>query len=350
MPVSSSAEVSPEVPAGLSARDHEYVSVVIPCYNEERFIGKALNNLANQYDHEFYEIVIVDGMSTDKTREVIKQFQQSHPRLSIRIVDNPARHIPKALNLGIAAARGDIILRMDAHAVPSHGYVQRCVALVRKNSEYVVGSPTIVCPGAETLMARAIAIAVSHPFGIGDATYRLKSGKAAQEAVDTVAFGSFRKSLWQELGGFNEELLTNEDYDFNYRVRARGGTVLLDRAEHCDYFARTTLSQVASQYSRYGQWKARMLKLHPQSIRWRHFVAPLFVASIVLLGLFGIVWHPAWWLLGIGMSLYLVLGLVLGRQSGPKSFLLTLLMPVVFLTIHLSWGTSFFVGLSRSAR
>jgi succinoglycan biosynthesis protein ExoA len=350
MVVSSSAEFPRQVASRPSTPGAEYISVVIPCYNEARFIGKALNNLADQYDHKFYEIIVVDGMSDDKTREVITQFKESHPGLSIRIVDNPARNIPKALNLGIAAARGDIILRMDAHAVPSHGYVRRCVDLVRKNNDSVIGSPCIVCPGAETLMARAIAIAVSHPFGIGDAKYRLKSGKATQEPVDTVAFGSFTKGLWQELGGFNEDLLTNEDYDFNYRVRARGGVVLLDRAEHCDYFARSTLFELASQYFRYGQWKARMLRLHPQSIRWRHFVAPLFVASLMLLGALGIVWPVAWLLLGLELSAYLGLGLLFGRQSGPGAVLLTLLLPVVFLTIHLSWGSSFFIGLLHPSR
>ncbi|HEY6118716.1 MAG TPA: glycosyltransferase family 2 protein, partial [Pyrinomonadaceae bacterium] len=266
---------------------------------------------------------------------------------------NPARNIPSALNLGIAASRGNLILRMDAHAVPSKGYVRRCVDLLTSDRAAVIGAPCHVCPGADNLISQAIAAAVSHPFGIGDAKYRLRDGKVAQEPVDTVAFGAFRKSLWRELGGFNEDLLTNEDYDFNYRVRARGGLVLLDRSEHCDYYARSTLRELTSQYFRYGQWKARMLKLHPQSIRWRHFVAPLFVASLVLFGLLGLAWRPIWLLLGLELASYLILGLILGRQRHRqwiKGFLLTLLMPVVFLTIHLSWGTSFFMGLVRRTR
>ena len=350
MIASTSAENPAQIGSEHQVPDTESISVVIPCYNEERFIGKALQNLCNQYDNDSYEIIVVDGMSDDKTREVIEQFKQSHAALSIRIVDNPARDIPKALNLGIAAAKGEIILRMDAHAVPSLGYVRRCADLVRGNSNSVIGAPCHVCPGAETLMARAIAVGVSHGFGIGDAKYRLRAGKAAQEAVDTVAFGSFKKSLWQQLGGFNEELLTNEDYDFNYRVRAQGGLVLLDRSEHCDYFARTTLFELAAQYFRYGKWKARMLRLHPKSIRWRHFVAPLFVGSIIVLGMLGIVWHAAYLLLALELTTYFSLGLLLGRQRGPDAVPLTLLMPIVFLTIHLSWGTSFFIGLVRPSK
>ena len=328
----------------------ESVSVVIPCYNEERFIGKALENLADQYDIECYEIVVVDGLSEDRTREAIAQFQERRPEVVIRVLDNPARNIPTALNIGVASARGEIVARMDAHAVPSAGYVRRCVEVLRENEWGVVGMPCHVRPGANTLLARAIAIAVSHPFGIGNAKYRLQEGKTQQESVDTVAFSCFRKKLWEELGGFNEELLTNEDYDFNYRVRLRGGTVLLDRAEHCDYFARATLRSLSGQYFRYGQWKARMLMLYPRSIRWRHLVAPMFVASIVLLLLLGLFWPTAWWVLGLELLAYFSLALVLSWQRGhgeADRLPLTLILPLVFLTIHLSWGVSFFLGLVR---
>ncbi len=331
----------------------EHVSVVIPCYNEERFIGKALENLAHQYDKDRYEIIVVDGLSNDRTREVVAQFMQAQPAIVVRVLDNRARNIPAALNIGVAAARGEIIARMDAHAVPSLGYVRRCVEVLRQNITGVVGMPCHVRPGADTLIARAVAIAVSHPFGIGDAKYRLQEGKTGQEPVDTVAFSCFRKQLWKELGGFNEELLTNEDYDFNYRVRLRGGVVLLDRAEHCDYFARATLGGLAVQYFRYGQWKARMLRLHPRSIRFRHLVAPVFVASVLVLTLVGMFWPPALWLLGLEVAAYLTLALLLGRQRGRgmlDGLALTLVMPLVFFTIHLSWGSSFFLGLVRKLR
>jgi len=210
------------------------VSVIVPCYNEERFIGKALANLAEQYWLENYEIIVVDGMSDDRTRAVVEDFQQTHPDLSLRLLDNPERNIPRALNRGIAAARGEIIARMDAHAAPSSGYIRRCVEVLGEGNAAVVGMPCRVRPGADTLTARAIAIAVSHPFGIGDAKYRLGSDlekSETQEDVDTVAFACFRKSLWSELNGFDEGLLTNEDYEFNYRTRARGGRVVLDRLD-----------------------------------------------------------------------------------------------------------------------
>src|ERR1700687_5108762 len=140
----------------------EQVSVVIPCYNEERFIGKALHNLADQYDPERYEIVIVDGRSEDQTREAIAEFCRARPEIDVMLIDNPARSISTSLNLGIDAARGDIIARLDAHAFASPGYIRRCVEVLREN-DGVMGLPCLVRPGAETPMAKAIARAVSHP-------------------------------------------------------------------------------------------------------------------------------------------------------------------------------------------
>lgn len=328
------------------------VSVIIPCYNEERFIGKALENLANQYSSEDYEIVVVDGLSDDHTRKVVEEFQQSHPELSIRLVDNPARQIPHALNLGIAAARGEIIARIDAHAAPSAGYISRCVELLEEGRAAVVGMPCCVQPGADTVMARAIAIAVSHPFGIGDAKYRLSvttdRGEATQEFVDTVAFACFRKSLWSELGGFDEKLLTNEDYDFNYRVRLRGDKILLDRSQHCDYFARTTLRNLAAQYLRYGAWKARMIRRRPRSMKLRQLVAPAFVSSIVLLSVLGFWRAIGWKMLAVECAAYLALAFWFAYQSSLKrneNLPVMTMIPLTFLAIHVSWGTSFLWGL-----
>ncbi len=336
-----------------SADGFETVSVVIPCYNEERFIGKALEQLADQFESDRYEIIVVDGMSDDRTRRVIEEFKTRRSDLSVSVVDNPARNIPTALNLGISAARGNIIARMDAHAVPSDGYIRRCVEVLRAGTAGAVGMPCMVRPGADTLVARAIAAAVSHSFGIGDAKYRLGAGGPVQEAVDTVAFACFRKSLWKELGGFNEALLANEDYDFNYRIRESGRPVILDRAGHCDYFARTTLGALAFQYLRYGGWKAEMIRLQPKSIRLRHLVAPIFVCSLVLLFLGGFLWRWMWALLMLEVAVYLVAALVAGFQAARRAgggVALILLMPVVFATIHLAWGSSFLRRLIWSTR
>src|SRR5215472_13566317 len=201
-------------PAGTDATPllMETVSVVIPCYNEERHIGAALENLADQYEHDRYEIIVVDGMSRDGTRAAIAAFQQAHPDIALKLIDNRSQTIPAALNLGAAAARGSIIARLDAHAVASPGYIRRLVEVMSQDGVGVAGMPCRVRPNDDTDMARAIALAVSHSFGIGDAKYRLPVGDAPQEAVDTVAFACFRKQLWSDLDGFDETLLANEDY------------------------------------------------------------------------------------------------------------------------------------------
>jgi len=321
------------------------VSVVIPCFNEQRFITSVLENLANQYDRDRYEIIVVDGRSTDRTREVVAEFAERNPEVCIQIVDNPARNIPTALNLGIAAAIGDLIVRMDAHSVPSDGYVRRCVERLSSGTVSVVGMPWRIKPGADSQSARAIAVAVAHPFGIGDAQYRLQVPEA--RLVDTVPFGSFKKSLWMELGGFNEELLANEDYDFNYRVRKRGGQVLLDPTEHCDYYARATLQDLAAQYARYGHWKAQMVKLQPLSIRARHLVAPAFVTSLLGFGLLSI-WsaHARVALLAVLGTYFLCSGFV-AVSLAVRAHELKLIPFIVasFFCIHVTWGLSFLKGL-----
>jgi len=310
---------------------------------------KALEQLAGQYENGDYEIIVVDGMSEDETRARINQFTLDHPDVPVKIIDNPKRHIPGALNLGVMAASGEIIARMDAHAAPSRGYIQRCVEVLRQPSVGVVGMPCHIEPGADTLLARAIASGVSHKFGIGDATYRLREGKSLQEEVDTVAFACFRKSLWTKLNGFDETLLTNEDYEFNYRVRSGGDKVLLDRTGHCEYFARTTLSALANQYSRYGRWKAQMVRRRPESVKPRHLIAPLFVASLLLLSLAGFFTRWAWWLLAIEIGLYLLCSLIAGWSAARKvnqGLAMILLMPLVFGTIHICWGGNFLLGLA----
>ncbi|MDT5293291.1 MAG: hypothetical protein QOJ76_171 [Acidobacteriota bacterium] len=330
--------------------------MVVPCFNEERFIGEVLENLARQRSGgEQFEIIVVDGMSTDGTRRVVERFIETHPKADVRLVDNPSRHIPAALNRGIAAARGHFIARMDAHAVPSANYLRDCLAQLRRADVSVVGMPCRIRPGADTSVARANSLAVSHPFGIGDAKYRTAAGGdggSSSRFVDTVPFGVFTKELWRRLGGYNEDLLTNEDYDFNYRVRRGGGGVLLDTSGYCTYFARPTFGALARQYFRYGRWKARMVRLHPRSIKPRQLVAPAFVCALVVFGALGWWLAPARLLLALVLAAYAALAftsaLQLARREGEWKLLP--LLPVSFLLIHLAWGGGFLLGLLRAPR
>ncbi|NMD28018.1 MAG: glycosyltransferase family 2 protein, partial [Chloroflexi bacterium] len=226
------------------------VSVIVPCRNEERTIRLLLEAIMGQsFPQEALEIIIADGMSTDSTRAVIAEFQATHPDLRLRVVDNPKRNIPAAVNAGIREAEGELLLRLDAHSVPHEEYIERCHAALMEGLADVVGGVWEIQPQENTWAARSIASAAAHPLAVGDAQYRY-SKQAGY--VDTVPFGAFRRELVQRVGLYDESLLSNEDYEFNTRVRQAGGKIWLDPQIRCVYFARRNLKELASQYWRYG--------------------------------------------------------------------------------------------------
>ncbi len=221
-----------------------FVSIIVPCYNEETTILHLLDAvLAQTYPRAQMELVISDGMSTDLTRDVVAGFQKEHADLAVRVVENSARTIPSGLNQAIRESRGEIIVRLDAHSMPIPEYVERCVAAHEAGMGDNVGGVWEIRAGAPTWVANAISFAAAHPLGVGDAMYRLN---AKAGAVDTVPFGSFRRSLIEKIGAFDETLLANEDYEFNTRVRESGGTVWLDPSIRSVYFSRSTFGKLAS--------------------------------------------------------------------------------------------------------
>lgn len=315
------------------------VSIIIPCYNEEATIGNTLSAILGQtFPCSEMEVVISDSMSTDRTRAVIADFQAAHPELKVQVVQNIARIIPAALNRAIEAARGDFIIRMDAHSKPYPTYVENCHRALVDGKGDNVGGVWEIQPGSSSWEAAGIAAAASHPFGAGDAAYRLNPSAGA---VDTVPFGSFRRSLIDEIGPFDETLLSNEDYEFNVRVRKAGKVVWLDPSIRSVYFARPDFGALARQYWRYGFWKARMLQRYPETLRWRQALPPAFVAGVIILLLFSF-WMPARIILGAVLLVYTMLllaaGLLLAVRRKMPSLLLSFSLAVV--VIHFSWGTA----------
>jgi succinoglycan biosynthesis protein ExoA len=323
------------------------VSVIIPCYNEEATIRLMLQALLGQsYPREALEVVIADGLSTDRTREEVAAFKQQNPDLALRVVDNPRKNIPAGLNIALAAARGSVIVRMDAHSVPCPDYIARCVADLEEGLGDNVGGVWDIRAGGPGWIARSIAAVAAHPLGVGDARYRYTSQAGA---VDTVPFGSFYRKLVERIGQFDESLLTNEDYEFNVRVRRNGGKVWLDPAIRCEYYAREDLAALARQYWRYGYWKQRMLRRYPGTIRWRQALPPLFVLSILVL-IFLAVWLPiARLALALGLALYCLVLFLAGLQLAlcKKSLFLLIGVPLGIATMHVSWGSGFLWSLIR---
>jgi glycosyltransferase involved in cell wall biosynthesis len=317
------------------------VSIIVPCYNEQATIRLLLDAIRRQtFAAGEMEVVIADGMSTDGTREAIAAFQQQFPDLTIRVVDNPLRAIPSGLNRAIEAARGLILLRLDAHSQPYPDYVERCVKALQEGRGDNVGGVWEIRPGANTWIARSIAAAAAHPLAVGDALYRHARHAAY---VDTVPFGSFKRDLIERIGAFDETLLTNEDYEFNARIRKAGGRIWLDPSIRSVYFARSTLKELARQYWRYGYWKWRMLRRYPQTLRWRQALPPLFVLSILILAGFS-PFLP--WMRTLLAALLLIYGAVMlaagwrtaVRQKTPY---LLIGLPLVIPVMHLSWGGGF---------
>lgn len=330
------------------------VSVIVPCFNEQETIHLLLEAVYTQsYPRDQIEVIIADGMSTDLTRVRIASFQQQHPDLTIRVVDNRKRVIPSALNRAIENAQGEIIIRLDAHSVPSPDYIEFCLAALQAGCGENVGGVWLVRPGNDTWIAGAIAVAASHPLGVGDALYRL-GGKA--RAVDTVPFGAFRRTLVDQIGPFDENLLTNEDYEFNTRIRQARGTIWFDPDIRSTYFSRPNLRMLARQYSRYGYWKVQMLRRYPNTMRWRQFLPPVFVATLTILLLLAPWIEIARLVLSIQIGIYIFVLLAAGiiQSIQKRDPTLVIGLPAAISTMHLSWGASFLWGIiappSRSDR
>ena len=341
----------PPVASGETDPMAERVAIVVPCLNEAERIGALLDGI-RAMDAPPSQVVVVDTGSSDATRDLIGQYQHRYPDLPISLLHRPGLGVAAAVNAGIETARGDIIVRLDGHSCPRPDYVRRALTALRETGAAVVGGVWDIRPGGTTRGAEAIAYAVSHPLGAGNAAYRTGGDSEVSREVDTVPFGCFRKETWLAVGGFNEALLTNEDYEFNYRVRTRGLAVVLDARMRCIYFARATLVGLASQYFRYGWWKARMVRLHPRSLRWRQ-VLPAGLApalgALVVLALRWPAWRPApVVLLAVYGVMVCLAAIDLSRRRGRWDLLAAL--PAAFMVVHWSWSVGFGIHVVTGGR
>lgn len=320
------------------------VSIIVPCYNEESTIQLLLDAILKQdFPIKNIEVIIADAFSQDKTREKIAEFADDHSPLTIKVVDNPKRTIPAAINAAASAANGEYLVRLDAHSMPYPNYISTCIRDLEDGKGENVGGAWEIKPGADTPIAKAIAAAAAHPLGVGDARYRYSDQTGE---VDTVPFGSFRRDLFFRIGGFDESLLTNEDYEFNVRIRKAGGKIWFDPAIRCIYFARKNLKELAKQYWRYGFWKLQMLKRYPNTIRWRQALPPLFVlANIIgiILSLFSSYAAHSYLIL-LGIYLLILFAASIREAVKKKEAALIFGLPAAIITMHFSWGLGFLIS------
>ena len=322
-----------------SAKALPFVSVVMPVRNEAGFIARSIGCvLAQDYPVERLEIIVADGRSTDATREIVAALQAENQCL--RLIDNPGGIAPTGLNAAIAEAKGEIIVRVDGHCEIAPDYVRNCVRHLLDDDVEGVGGPIETV--SETPVAAAIAAAMSSPFGVGNSAFRTVKDKTM--LTDTVAFPAYTRAIIERAGRYDEEMVRNQDDEYNYRLRKLGARILLAADVRARYYSRSSLRSLFRQYYQYGYWKVRVLQKHPRQMRWRQFAPPLFVAAL-LLG-----WLVSGWfwlaLCGVYLTANLAATIYVARQSDWRY---VRWLPLVFLCLHVSYGLGFLVGLVRFA-
>lgn len=312
----------------------------MPVRNEAQFIERSLRSvLAQEYPSDRFEVIVADGMSNDGTREIIRRLEAHN----VRVIDNPQQVAATGLNLAIREAKGDVVIRVDGHCEIAADYLRRCVTLLEKGSVECVGGPVETI--GETYVARVIASAMSSNFGVGGAAFRV--GTNAEKFVDTVAFPAYRRDTLRSIGDFDEELVRNQDDEYNYRLRKLGGRILLSPEILSQYYSRANLRSLGTQYFQYGFWKVRVMQKHPRQMRARQFVPAMFILGLLVLALTSALVTSGWIaLVGyiVGYSLAnLIASILVARQSQWT----VALLPVTFLTIHFAYGIGFIVGLIK---
>jgi succinoglycan biosynthesis protein ExoA len=325
--------------------EYPIVSIIMPLLNEEVYIQRCLDSLlAQDYPREKMEIIVVDGMSDDGTRKIIRSAQQNNTH--IFLIDNPSKIVPVGLNLAIRRARGEFIIRIDGHTFIAPDYVRNCVNELQRSGADNVGGK--MSAEGETFFGEVVAIATSSPFGVGGARFHYSN---QEEWVDTVYLGAWRKKVFLLAGLFDEELVRNQDDEFNYRLRALGGKILLSPRIKSTYIVRGSPKKLCHQYFQYGLWKVRVMQKHIWQMRIGHFVPLGFVVGGIGLLLVSLVYSPARIIFGIYTGLYLIANLCatvwLTTRYGWKYIFV---LPFVFAILHLAYGLGFLTGLFRFAR
>ena len=320
-----------------------FVSVIMPVRNDALFIERSLRAvLAQDYAQDRMEVIIADGLSEDGTREIIGAVSKGRPNVSL--IDNPGRIVSTGLNAGLRLAKGDIIVRVDGHCEIASDYVRRCVEHLAADEIDCVGGPLETL--GETYRARVIAAAMSSTFGVGGSAFRVATDSA--RLTDTVPFPAYRRETIQRAGPFDEELVRDQDDEYNYRVRKLNGRILLSPDIRSRYYSRASFLKLWKQYFQYGFWKVRVMQKHPRQMRARQFAPPLFVAGLALLLLSAPVFSASKIVLAATVLAYMMLATLASISASRRTEWKVLpFLPIAFAIIHLSYGLGFLAGLLK---
>ncbi len=324
------------------------VSIIVPCRNEEQFVGICLDSiLANDYPQDRLEVLVVDGMSEDRTLGIAAFYARRYP--FIKLLENPGKITPAALNIGIAEARGEVLIRMDAHNLYDRRYILRCVEALEKYGADDVGGIWVILPRENTLFAKAIVQSLAHKFGVGNAHYRL-TPSSEPRWVDTVPFFCVKKEIFARVGLFNEELVRGQDMEFSLRLKKAGGRILLVPQIVSRYHARSDLTSFWKHNFRNGVW-AILPFAHSKvvPVRWRHLVPLLFVTALLGSAALKFLAAPLDALLLALLGTYALVNLAASLQIAwrERDFRYFLAMPLVFGMLHFGYGLGSCWGLLK---
>lgn len=319
------------------------LSVICPIYNEEKYIAKCIDSiLAQDYPKDDLEVIFVDGMSSDRTREIVAEYSAKYP--FIRLIDNPDRIVPPAMNIGIKASVGDIIVRLDAHAVFPQNYLPELVKNLHELDADNVGGVCRTLPINDTPVCRSIAYVLSSSFGMGNSHFRIGADSIIE--VDTVPFGCFKRELFERIGYFDEELTRNQDDEFNGRIIKNGGKIFLLPDLVIDYFARDTVAKVYKMFYQYGLFKPLVNKKLGQPATIRQFFPLLFVLGLILGPLTFLISSAFIWLyLGV-LLVYLTLAAVFSSKES-RSLKEVLIKIWVYFVVHFAYGWGYINGIIK---
>jgi succinoglycan biosynthesis protein ExoA len=310
-----------------------HISIVMPCYNEEESIGKSIETLVDEYFEKNCELIVVNGMSNDGTNKVVQSL--INQGLQIKFLKNKKKLQTYGLNLGISEAKGEIIVRADAHSLYPPRYVKKCVELLKKTGASNVGG--VMLPQGKKIVQKAIALALQHPAGVGNAKFHLGNYSGY---VDTVYLGTYWKRLFDEIGLYDTNCETNEDAEFNIRILKSNKKVYLDSSIKVIYFPRSSLKDLAVQYFKYGRGRCYTTLKHRKITSARQ-LAPVILIIILLTSFILSFWNPLFLLIPLSylVALFLIALLSWTNQNIPlKQRILT---GVAWAIMHVSWGVGF---------
>lgn len=317
------------------------VSIVVPCRNERDHIETALKSiLIQELPGGNFEVIVADGMSDDGTREIIQQVTCRDSR--VRMVDNRGAIVSTGLNAAIREARGSIIIRMDAHTSYAPDYIRQCVQVLEETAADNVGGPWIA--QGKKRIGKAIAVAFQSSFACGGARGHDPDYSGP---VDTVYLGCWRREIFDRIGFFDEELVRNQDDEFNLRIVRSGGRVWQSVKIKSWYYPRESLRHLFAQYVQYGYWKARILQKHRMPASLRHLIPAVFVFTLVLLPVLSLFWPIAFWIWVSLLSVYVAVTVSLSALTASASgWNLFPLLPSVFWIFHFAYGWGFLRGFT----